>query len=783
MSNQTDNYWAKASSVTGRAMSLLMNMLGSGSDNPEITNDVCDIVQVLMETDPKKLSKLKSKMSHKQRAFLGVQKNRELAESLKKLETEFSIRNIAEFLRYQDTKPMKGKKSHSKKSDAKTRFSVKDTAMTALEGWMSKSLKKLPYEEVQDQFMSWVFQEMKPTDLQHGLHELMKSDGQIARLVIAPTGAGKTFGYGAVMGLCTDSLLCYSPANRTSMQDFIGSTTSAQVPVCYVGRDSTGKLEYVSIFETMGKAKSSSLEEMSDFLLKNKQQRKTRFKTHIPRIVVCDPSMRESGLVEVYAEISRYCHSLRETRTLKPTLVIDDFCASVEDTESCHDAHSLMSSVDRIVLLTATPPSNMDVVNTIRTENSLCPITEDTYSKTLGMGVRLVSNNGTPVTLLDNLDVFDLSPFALSTLTPTIVFTLMKEVYGEKEARDVILSKLPYVTLDDLRDDLVRKLRDIRDSGGDVEAVINCIPVEDIHETKHGKCLVLDKDPLDRLHCETVDPIQLLSQSANGTERSWVSLLHKDLDRFMAQRKKQEVIQEKCKNSKKRNDGERSDEMERYSDISGEVFMFPGLHSYFESMSDDVMKMLTSCESNGITEEELCYVLQKRVLVVTKDTQRFWIGSVLQHVHTIYGDESMSAGVHISRLCKVRLPRQMVSPEINIQGMGRVGRPHQGAGIVEGSTEQFAAMFSVDVGNRLAGILAHSVATVCERPDLIDDVIEVVAEESKVNVEVVETSLPMEDEQVQQSLKAKPKKSCRSVEARQRRNKKKRERKKKKNIE
>ena len=51
-------------------------------------------------------------------------------------------------------------------------------------------------------------------------------------VVFAPTGAGKTFGFGALMGNCNNNLLCYSPANRTSIQDFIGATTNAGVAVC-----------------------------------------------------------------------------------------------------------------------------------------------------------------------------------------------------------------------------------------------------------------------------------------------------------------------------------------------------------------------------------------------------------------------------------------------------------------------------------------------------------------------------------------------------------------------
>ena len=778
----SENYWAKAATVTGNAMKQLITLLGSGNTIPEISEDVGNTIRVLLETNPKELIKLRNKMSVKQRIFLGVQTNRDLADSLGNLQTKFSISDIAEYLQYKDTIPKKGKKSYgSKKSSKKTLFSVKTTAQSAVDKWISSSLKKLSYEDVWKQFMSWVFQDMKPTDLQRGLLTLMRTNGPIARLVIAPTGAGKTFGFGAVMGLCTDRLLCYSPANRTSMQDFIGSTTSAHVPVCYVIRNSninpkTGelehKLEYVSIFETMGKAKGSSLEEMSATLLRNKQMRKTRFKTHIPRIVVCDPSMREDGISEIYNEVRIYCNSLKGQRTLEPTLVIDDFCASEKDIKTSIDAHQLMTSVDRIVLLTATPPADMNVVNTIRENNNLLPITNDTYSKTLGMGVSLFSNdNGvcTPVTLLDNLDVFDNSPFALSTLTPGTVFALMKEIYGEKGARDIILSKLPNISLDDLREDIVQKLREIRDGGGDVGTILSCVPIEDIQQTKHGKCLVLDEDPFDRLHSE-VGSVCLIDES---TGRSWITLLHKSIDRFMTMKKRQDLIQEKCKNSKKRNDGERSNDIDRCGDSINEIFVFPELNPYFESIPDVIMDLLSTYEKSVVSEEELCYILQRQVLIVTKTTQRSWIGNILRHVNTIYGDESMSAGVHIGRLCKVSLPRQNVGPGRNIQGMGRVGRPHQGAGIVIGKTEQFKSMFSTEVGYNSARILEYSVASVCDQLDLIEDF--VVAEDSKVSTEVV-----AEDSKVSTEVVAEKKKSCRSAEARRKRNKKKKQRQKNK---
>lgn len=761
MSKTNTSYWAKASTTKGRALSRLMCLLNEGVKNPELSEDVCKIIQVLMETDTKTKNKLKSKMSHKERAFMNVPSNTVIASRLSILSSEFSIRDIAEFLKYKDT-VSNTKKGHKSKKSQDDLFSICSYTKEIVEEWKAKSLRKLSYDQVINQFMSWVFQDMRPTDLQYGIHNLMKSSGQISKLVVAPTGAGKTFGFGAVMGICTDSLLCYSPANRTSMQDFIGATTEAGVPVCFAYRDpeDTDKLIFSSIFETMGKSKQHGLQNMVDELKKNKQMRRTRYKTHLPRIVVCDPSLRANGLIEVFEEVTQFCATIKEDRTLHPTVVIDDFCASLVETRISTEVHRIITTAERLILLTATKPTDMNLVNQMRANNSLEPITLDTYPKTLGMGVSLFNEIGEHFSLLDNLDVFDHSPFALSTLSPQTVFSLMKEIHGEVQARNHILSRLPNVTLDDLREDIISSLKEMTPSKR--SEVISKAEVDESHNVR-GQCLILDTDPLARMKSDNDDI------TYKYRERPWINGLSKEVERYMSFCRKNQEIADKCAASKRSQDDK--DDGIKYrgagdSELSATPpLVFPELNSAFTKIVDVVKDIISTHEVLGISEEEMYYILQKKILLVTKSTPRSWIGKVLPYVDVIYGDESMSAGVHISQLCKVVLPRQNIDAFTLIQSMGRVGRPFQGCGIVHGTTEQFNIMFSKDVGDEPAQILNDSIKKIY---DLEPEEVEVVEEKSIT--EEVEDEMSSSDEK---------KKTKRSAEARKRRNKKKKCKKKK----
>ena len=691
--SKAETYWSNIKQEQGRRMSTMMDMLNSTLNNPVLSHEVNEVVSSLMVT--------KKSLNNKQKILATTPATKNLVSALTQLREVFNIQDIAKFLRYQDTKSTTNGKSHQKVKKSETLFSVKGVVESALDYWKSSSLETLSYDEVFRQFMNWNFVEMKPTDLQYGILSLLKSAEPFAKVIVAPTGAGKTFGIGAIMGICQNRCVVYSPMNKQAMQQIIGATTSAGVPVCFVTRNvATGEFEYKGIFETMGKGAGNSIQEMSDNILKTRDVKKrTHYKTHIPRLIVCHPSLRKEGLDEVWQDIYNFCNDLI------PALIVDDFCASSQDIKSSLAVHTLLTNVDRLILLTATPPTEMNAVNSYRIRNSLGPITYDTYSKTLGMGVRLVTNEGKYVSLLDNMDVFDNSPFALSTLPPQYVFQLLKDIHGEQGARNLILDNMPNITLDDIREQLIQT---IRDKGGDYNKA--CILPVTTDTTHYGKCLVLDEDPLDRLNNEVPLPEGYLTYThqENGKVSNWVDLLKRELNNYIGIIKNQLIVKDKSAKSKHRNDGENSKELERFEETITEQFQFPRLLSCFRSMPYELLEMLELCKENNIPDEEICYVLQKQVLVVTKQTPNSWIGLVLQHVHTIYADESMSAGVNIDRLNKVYLPRQMVSASGLIQGMGRVGRPHQGAGIVIGSQEQFDAMFSKDVGDISAKILSES---------------------------------------------------------------------------
>ena len=281
----------------------------------------------------------------------------------------------------------------------------------------------------------------------------MKTTEESASLIVAPTGAGKTFGFGAISKVCSNnSIILYSPANMQSLQDFVRATSSAGVKICFVIKDISNSNIWEANYETLGKAKENSLQKMHESLKesasrtgKNRRNKKARslFKGDTPTIIVADPYFRKSGLENLYNEVCLFAKNFKG-RDLHSTLVIDDFCASEQDIIDGKSAHIAMINAKRVILLTATPPSDFDNMNNIinikRRENGLSNFKIYKYPKTLGPGVELYSEKNKNYNLLDSdLSVFDKSPFALSTIPYEKVFDILKLIIGEKETRNFII--------------------------------------------------------------------------------------------------------------------------------------------------------------------------------------------------------------------------------------------------------------------------------------------------------------------------------------------------------
>jgi hypothetical protein len=696
MSNS--DYWATAAKHQSKKINALADNLEKQKKN-YLRKEVEKILPILIDGNKKKINKLNKRLQ----IYAKIETNKKMAFDLKNLTKNFSIYDICNFKDY----------------DSEV---IQDIVNKALIKWKNSSLEELPLKEVQQKLIDYVLNRFEATELQKGLLKIMKHNNDIASLIVAPTGAGKTFGFGAIMKVCSkNSIVLYSPANMQSLQDFVKATSSAGVKICFV-EDINNSNEWVANYETLGKAKENSLQKMHESLKesasrtgKNRRNKKARsvFKGDTPTIIVADPSYRKIGLENLYNEVCIFASNFKG-RDIHPTLVIDDFCASEQDIIDGEAAHIAMLNAKRVILLTATPPSNFDnvdnIVNIKRKKNGLCNFTVHKFPKTLGPGVELYSENNENYNLLaGNLNVFDKSPFALSTIPYEKAFDILKLIKGEIETRNFIIDNLiNNISIDDIREEVIDEISNI--DNNKKKAIFDEVFSSDEKSnfTSHIKSQVmyLDVNPLQRLKKQNI-PIKIKTED----DKDWLKQLRNCLNQYMKRNQKLNITKKKLSNSKsKRHDGLTSEESDRLDSRDYEEnFIFPNLNPIFTS-TKQLNNIFSIADSQKISDIELLYLLQKSILLI-EHTKMSWILPMLSYTKIIFADvEKMGAGVHINELRKVYLPEQdNIPPSLLIQAMGRVGRPRQGSGIVIGKKKQFNVMFSNNVGEHSAEILFNTI--------------------------------------------------------------------------
>jgi len=643
------------------------------------------------------------------RRFLDIDANKRLASNLSILKEEFDLCKISTHIRAGGFE--------------------EEIAREALAFWKEKSIEDLTFQTVMEQAKAYTAKVYDPTEVQKEIFRLLRpSAGKYAKNIVAPTASGKTSGLAAgisamMNGKQTEAktFTVLSPISDTATEEFIAVMSAAGIPFC-IGRHRDvknpitklmeRKIQIIPSRETMGAVRGEhrpeTIIQMSETMKTNKSRR--HHTNPYPAIIICESSFREEGLVEVvdmaHALVAEYPDRYGDI-----TVFVDDFGASSRDVARGKAVVHVAESAERIVTMTATPPSDFSsperLINRQRVANGCLPFTTHVYTNTLGQGLDLVveKDDGTtaPFTILDqDLSVFDTSPFALQTLSLSSTIYLLQRLIGVQQARDMILNMLPIVSLDALRKTVVENLKIMEATArhtliAQAKAAHVVIPSSAKQQT-----LVLDEDPLQRAVYAgfTFDTGHTAAHGAS----SWLRNLEKYVATHTARIDKEDAAKEALK--KKSLEDSMQDEAPSFT------FDFPLLNKRLSYLT--VQKFLEVGDVHKVSDEEMCIVLQKNVMVVTRTTPMPWIHSVseLSRPSIIFGDvRVMGIGIHMPDLNKVYLPRQYIPTELLIQAIGRAGRISQGVGTVYATMDQllqaFDTSYGADITAALDALSAH----------------------------------------------------------------------------
>ena len=698
------SFWRYATAARSERSSQLAGLLGHSGPKGRSQNaaDVEEALRFLMASrcDQKAITRvLASQPTGKKgrgkrvawHRYLNSECNKTLATDLLTLNDEFDLQKISTYIR-------------------KGGFE-EEIAREALAHWKSLTPAELPFQTVMEQAKAYTSKVFDPTEVQHKIFNLLKpSSGNFAELIVAPTASGKTSGLAAaisamVHGKQTEAqtLTVLSPISGTAMEEFIAVMSAASIPFC-IARRREGRIQIVPSRETMGSVsgdRPSSIIQMTRTMVadrsKYKRGRSKRFTNAFPSLIICESSFREDGLSDV-VQMSREFVTEYSERYGDLTVFVDDFGASNHDVTHGVDVLRVMESEKRIVLMTATPPSNLDAserkINIKRRSSGLDEFTEHIYTNTLGQGLDLVVEGGSPFTILDHdLSVFETSPFALQTLSLSSTIFLLQRIYGELGARDMVLDMLPVVSLDTLRKAVVDGLKgmtgSVRQNLIDQAKAVHVV----LPSLKGKQTLVLDEDPLKRAQDDGYT-FDLGRDTAHGS--GWLRELRRYVEAHGKILDKEAALIEEMK----------SKSLEEALKRPPIPFEFAGLNRRLTYRA--VKAFLSVAEDCEVPDEEVCIMLQKNILVVTRTTPTGWIHTVTEQARptTIFGDvRVMGIGVHMPDLTKVYLPRQDIPTELLIQAIGRVGRPSQGVGTVYGTRAQFDQAFDTTYGTEITSAL------------------------------------------------------------------------------
>ena len=574
----------------------------------------------------------------------------------------------------------------------------------------------------------------KVTDMQRYMYDVIDSNNNFAELICSPTGSGKTYGLMAILS----ALNCITVVSELSVGvhvEFMKSMIGCGIPFATaepVHDKTTGntvRVKYALCHETVGHYTTFNL---SDFLIVLKRtERNIRntikpVTTAGPKVIIVHPELRRSGLMQVINDAINYtdAKSLTDDVSLKLNVIIDDYCASRDDSIVNTDVIRAVCEVNNVMLLTATPPhdfgNEMLPHNVSRLAKGLSKFTYRFFKKTLGMGVDLInalSGRENPVIsdLQENIDIVDNSVFFLQALSVENMIALMHALGNPIGERNELLNGYATIHLDEVRNRVITRLMEKKLEPSNDESFPNRM-AEILHEvsqirseatqristhnvTGKDRVLVFDYDPMVRAE----------EDFAFVPETGFVRETCRKAKDIIDSKEKLAEQQKKLANSKKRNDGQTTQEAEKSessSDLSSSV---NGLDS------KKLLEFISKAEEMGITQNALELYIKRHILVLYQGVPAGWRDFVMEifpaETKVIYSHpDIMGYGVNVPDLKAVYLPTQPhTSWEVLVQCVGRVGRPSNGMGVVYGTTGQFRKIFSDEPRHEITQLISESV--------------------------------------------------------------------------
>jgi len=574
----------------------------------------------------------------------------------------------------------------------------------------------------------------KVTDMQRYMYDVLGSSENFAELICSPTGSGKTYGLMAILS-ALNSITVVSQLSIGAHVEFIKSMIGCRIPFATAEpvRDKTTggtvRIKYALCHETVGHYTTFNL---SDFLIVLKRsERKIRntvkpVTTAGPKVIIVHPELRKCGLMQVINDAAEYTEakSLTDDVLTKLNVIIDDYCASRDDSTVNTDVIRAVCEVRNIMLLTATPPHDFDNKvlphNASRLEKKLSKFTYKFFKKTLGMGVDLVSTvsgREYPVIndLQENINIVDNSVFFLQALSVENMIALMDALGDSLSERNALLNGYATIHLDDIRNRVITRLMEKQAEPANnapftnrMNEILYDVSLMRSEETQRisirnvtgkDRILVFDYDPM----------LRAVEEFTFVAEADYVRNACREAKNIVDSNEKRAEQQKKLANSKTRSDDQTTLEAEQ-SESSNEVSCCVNRLD-----SKKLLEFLSTAEGMGIDSHAIELYIKEHILVLYQGVPAGWRDFVMKtfpvETKIIYSHpDIMGYGVNVPDLRAVYLPRQPdTSWEVLVQCVGRVGRPSNGMGVVYGTTRQLRSIFSDEPRREITKSISRSV--------------------------------------------------------------------------